>query len=385
MKLNVKPLVIASVSTLALALSACGSSAGEEGGGGSTKAAAEDILAMPSEIDDSDGLVIDGELIADADLLKEARSGDPVVWYTGSGEESAQVTADRFEAETGVKIEMTRMPSSKLVERVLSENGAGRLGADVLLVTDPILAQQLADEGVFSRFETASYSTIKDFDAVVQDDGLYYMPYYSAYSFSYNNAAVSGDDVPKDWEDLLDPKWKGKIGIVAAGAGGTVQGLADFQERHYGTEYWEGLAALDPVIYDTTSVQLEAMARGEIVIGTSGFNSTYGAEAAGAPITLAVPPGGISGTMNMQGLTTAGEDSPAAKVFMNWSMSSSGERFAAAQGFVAGRPDIPETKTGPYQLPKADDPSFEVYTPEDAAARGEDIVNRWNQVFGYTG
>ncbi len=384
MKKTTRNLAVAAVAAVSLTLAACGGSGDGSGAGAGADSAAEEILAMP-EIDDSDGLVIDGEEVADADLLAAAREEGSVAWYTASGAESAEVTAARFEAETGIDVDMTRMPSGKLSERVLSEAGAGRLEAGVVTITDPVLAEQFADEGVYTPYEVASYDTLTGMDGVVWEDGLYYAPYYSAYSFAYNDQAVGEDDAPKDWDDLLDPKWKGKLGIVNAGAGGTVQGLARFQETKLGDDYWEKLAAQEPRIFDTTSVQLEALARGEIEVVTSGFNSTYGAEVAGAPITLVVPPAGVSGTYNMQGLTEAGADSAAAKVFQNWTMSTAGQKFAAAQGFVPSRTDTPDTPVGDYQLPAADSDQFTLYTPQEAKEIGADVVSRWNRAFGYSG
>ncbi|MFI5715753.1 ABC transporter substrate-binding protein [Nocardia sp. NPDC051750] len=370
---------VATALLLSASLAACGGGAGRP----DDVAVAAAMLPMPA-ITDTDGLVIHGEEIADAELLAAAR-GQSLNWYTASGAESAALTAARFEAETGVDVNMTRLPSGKLNERVLSEHGAGRLSAGVVTITDPILAEGFAAAGVFTPYRTPTYDKLAAMGDVVWGDGEYYTVYYSAYAFAYNDLAVEANDAPARWTDLLDSKWQGKLGVVNAGAGGTVQGLADFQERVMGKDYWAGLAAQEPRVFDTTSVQLEALARGEIEVATVGFNSTYGAEEAGAPIELVVPEQGVSGTFNMQGLTTAGADNAAARLFMNWTMSRSGQEFAAAQGFVGSRTDIEQVPTGHYQLPKADDENFVVYTPEDARTRGEDIVARWNKTFAFSG
>jgi iron(III) transport system substrate-binding protein len=372
-------MLVAAVVAAGALLAGCGG-----GGGSSTDDVTGGMLAMPT-VDDTDGLVIAGEQVADAGLLDAARA-DTLVWFTGSGSESAQLTADRFTAETGVKVEMTRMPSGKLNERVLSEAGAGRLSAGVVTITDPLLAEGLATQGVYVPYtEMPTHDVLAGTANVAWDDGAYYTSYYSAYAFAYNSRAVTGDEVPTSWKDLVDPKWKGRMGVVNAGAGGTVQGLADFQERVVGPDYWAGLAAQQPRIFDTTSVQLDSLARGEIEIATAGFNSTYGAEKSGAPIKLVVPTEGVSGTFNMQGLTSTGQNSPAAKLFMNWTWSKAGQQFAAAQGFIGARTDIEQVPTGDYRLPKADDPAFVVYTPEQAETQGADIVRRWNQTFGFNG
>lgn len=371
--------LVAALAAGGLLLAGCGG-----GGGGGTDTVTEGMLALPA-VDDANGLVVGGEQVADAALLEAAR-GDTLVWFTGSGSESAELTADRFTAETGVEVEVTRMPSAKLNERVLSEAGAGRLSAGVVTITDPLLAEGLAEQNVFVPYtDMPTHDTLTGTENVTWAGGAYYTSYYSAYAFAYNDRAVEGGDVPSSWNDLLDPRWKGRTGVVNAGAGGTVQGLAAFQEEVLGPDYWTGLAAQQPRIFDTTSVQLEALARGEIEIATAGFNSTYGAERSGAPIKLVVPEEGVSGTFNMQGLTSTGQDSPAAKLFMNWTWSTSGQQFAAAQGFIGARTDIEQVPTGDYRLPKADDPSFVVYTPERAESEGADIVRRWNQTFGFNG
>jgi iron(III) transport system substrate-binding protein len=395
LKSNFKKASIGAVFSMALLLGACSGEAADgpvtedpvtEDQVTSSKAlenVATEILAMPS-FDDSDGLVLAGEKIADAALLEAARS-EKLVWYTGSGTRSAELTAARFAAETGVEIEMTRLPSSKLGERVLSEAGAGQLSAGVVTVTDPNIAQNFADEGIVVPYETPLYAELSQMGPIVWDSGAYYTVYYSAYAFAYNNQLVDEANAPAKWADLIDPQWEGVFGMVNAGAGGTVQGLAYFQKNAFGEKYWEDLAALQPRIFDTTSPQIDALARGELTLGTIGFNSTYAAILDGAPIELVVPEDGISGTFNMQGLTTVGKDNPAAQLFMNWTMGKSGQQFAAAQGFVGVRTDIEQIATGPYQLPRADDSTFFLYTPEMAKEFGEDTVARWNTAFGYTG
>ena len=98
--------LVAALAAGGLLLAGCGG-----GGGGGTDTVTEGMLALPA-VDDANGLVVDGEQVADAALLEAAR-GDTLVWFTGSGSESAELTADRFTAETGVRVEVTRMPSAK--------------------------------------------------------------------------------------------------------------------------------------------------------------------------------------------------------------------------------------------------------------------------------
>ncbi|RYF46842.1 MAG: extracellular solute-binding protein, partial [Comamonadaceae bacterium] len=327
MRTKLRGVVAALFATTTLFASACGGNVNDQ---------SDSALPMPT-IDDTNGLVIAGEQVADADLLAAARQ-QTVRWVTGSGAESAELTAKRFEAETGVKIDMTRMPSTKLNERVLSEAGVDRLSFDVVTITDSALAAGLSDQGVFVPYtDVPDYDALANMQNVVFNGGDYYTAYHPVATFAYNNQKIDEADAPKSWKDLLDPKWKGRIGILGAGAGGNTVDLVAFQEAVLGQKYWADLAAQQPRLFDVTSVQIDSLARGEVDIITAGFNTTYAVELSGAPISLVIPEEGMSGSSCLQGVTTAGANNAAAKLFMNWTMSKSGQQFAAAQGYVSAR------------------------------------------------
>lgn len=105
-------------------------------------------LLPPSAVDTSDGLRIDGELVADKQLYDAAKN-DTVILYSGTGKEAEDLTAARFMQETGINIELTRLPTNKLAERALSEHGAGQLPAEIIRITDPRVAREFEKQNVF--------------------------------------------------------------------------------------------------------------------------------------------------------------------------------------------------------------------------------------------
>jgi iron(III) transport system substrate-binding protein len=160
--------------------------------------------------------------------------------------------------------------------------------------------------------------------------------------------------------------------------------MARFHISKFGVEYLEQLGELKPRIFDTTSVLMEALTRGEISVGTSSASAAYAVQSSGAPIRLAVPEDGVNGTPFAMGLTPQGEKSAAAKVFMNWTMSKAGQAFTAAQGYVPGRTGLPAQATGDYQLPAADSPDFVIHTLADEKHAKSD-TKVWNNAMGYLG
>lgn len=366
---------LVAATALVVTLTACG-----QEGGGKDEQARE--LYRASEVDTSNGLVIDGELVADK-ALWDAAQGGVVKLYSGTGKEAEDLTAARFKQETGLDIELTRLPTNKLAERVLSEQGAGKLGADIARVTDPRVAKQFSEQGVFVPYATPFDDLLRQQNTGLRD--TYLNCYYFVNAMGYNDAIIE-EDQPTQWEDLIDPKYKGKLGVVAVTTGGTLNALANFQISTLGEDFLKKQGEQNPRIFDSTSTEVDALARGEISIASLSFNNAFAAELAGAPLELVIPDKGVSASENLMGMTANGLANPAAQVFMNWTMSKSGQGFAAAQGFVPARTDMDPIKAGDkYQLPQANSPQFHLFSEEEYdefAARDEEI---WKQAFGYMG
>ncbi len=360
---------------LAASLSACGG----------TSTAAKDapgaeLLPMPV-VDTTDGLRIDGELIADK-ALYEAAKDDTVKLYSGTGKEAEDLTDARFSAETGIKVDLTRLPTNKLTERALSEAGAGKLDAGLLRITDVRIARQFADKQIFVPYRTPFHDILAAQNPKMSD--TFVNCYYFTIAMAYNTAAIE-QDPPTKWEDLNDPKYKGKLGIDAITTGGTLNALAHFQISTFGPQYLEAQSKQEPRIFDSTATQVDALARGEIAIAPVSFHNAFATELAGAPIKLVIPEEGISASEGVLGMTPKGLQSPAAKVFMNWTMSKAGQRFAGAQGFAPSRTDIDPVKAGEYELPKADSPRFHLFTEEDFARYADADEQVWKRAFNYVG
>ncbi|QNP76152.1 extracellular solute-binding protein [Streptomyces roseirectus] len=341
---------------------------------------AAELLAKPA-IDTSDGLRVDGELIADQKLYQAARK-DTAVLYSGTGQEAEELTVARFEADTGIRVRLTRLPTNKLAERALSEQGAGRLKAGVIRITDPLVAREFAEAGVYVPYRTPFHDRLPRGTALTSD--RYWAGYYIVNAMGYNSAVIT-DDPPTGWQDLTDPRHKGKLGVVAITTGGSVKALARFQIEEFGAGYLRAQARNRARVFDSTSTEVDALARGEIAIASLSFNNAFAAQAAGAPIKLVVPEEGVAGAPTPLGVTEQGLKSPAARVFANWSVSREGQRFAASQGFIAARTDIGRTRAGAYQLPTADSPRAHLLTEDQMERHSKADERVWRKAFDHLG
>ena len=301
-------------------------------------AVAQSVPKPAINIDTRDGLVINGENLGNAKMLADARAEGSIVLYTSAGEDYERQFADRFKEHTGIEVKMVRLVVNRLSERVLSEHGAGKLAADVIRMSDAPTIKVLQDAGVFQSYRVP-FDARLDGNAKVSDAGYFYRYSSSVYTVGYNSQLVKGPDVPKSWKDLLNPKWKGRIGIVSVDAGGSSAALARFQLSKFGEDYLKAYAAQNPRIYTSAAGLLTSMARGEILVGHVIPARVSVAKETGAPVTFVIPEEGMSGWDFYIGATKSSKKT-AGKLFITWVMSRYGQQLLAELGDYPARTDV---------------------------------------------
>lgn len=336
-----------------------------------------------AQVDTSNGLVVEGETIADSALFDAAKKEGSVVFYTGGSEQSEAQVTEAFTADTGIAVETIRLAPNRLSERILSEQGAGKLGADVIRISGEDLVVSVAESGAFKPFDVPQ--EFKLAEGAKNGDGLYYRTYDRVYTFAYNNQLIDQGEAPKNWADILDPKWKEKVGIVQVGAGGSTSALTRFQLDVLGQDYLKGYAAQKPRIFDSVAAQTDALARGEVSIATVPIATAYGAQLKGAPITIAVPKEGMAGYAFYAGMTKSAPHPAAAEVFSTWLLSKRALEVSAGQGDYPARTDISNPSAGEQELPGADTDAVYRATIEDSIKNLGTDADLWKKIFGYTG
>lgn len=353
---------------LALPLAACG------GSGASSAPVAE-----------GEDLVIDGELIADADTYAAALEEGSLVFYTGASEQSEADVAEAFTESTGIDVEIVRLAPNKLNERILSEAAADKLGADLIRISGEDLIKGIANAGAFTELELTDDITSGLFESTVSPDGLFASSYDRLYSFGYNNQLIDAADAPEDWADLLDPDLSGVTGIVQVGAGGSTAALTRFQLDVLGEDWLRDYAAAEPRIYDSSAALTDGLARGEISVGTIPIATAYSASLDGAPITIATPEEGAAAYPFYIGVSASAKSPNAARVFANWLLSSEAQELAASMGDYPVREGMPTTTIGDVELPPADSGFAYRVSVDEALEHIEPDAQLWTSIFGYTG
>src|SRR5437870_3651084 len=145
------------------------------------------------------------------DLVESAKSEGEFVFYSGIPVPDAQALLSAFEKKYPlIKTTQYRATGPALVSRIETEQRAGRPVWDVMNSTgfEPYV---LLEQGYFAKYDSVER---KNFPAGHKDvEGFWTTMYTSPNLVTYNTRLVAPKDLPREYSDLLDPKWKGRLGL----------------------------------------------------------------------------------------------------------------------------------------------------------------------------
>jgi iron(III) transport system substrate-binding protein len=222
------------------------------------------------------------------DLIAGAKKEGVIDFYGPStlGPEGAQAIVSAFNKKYGLNIKVNFTPSGNMTRdtaKVIQVSAAGQPPEwDIMLVTDAHHGS-LWLRKLQKNFDYASLGVDKR--RIEYDNGTVSVANQFALP-TYNTKLVPAKDVPKKWEDLLDPKWKGKIGVInsthhwgrlAVGAWGDEKTL-DFVKK---------LAAQKPLL-TRAGEMAQRLILGEVLVSATLQDSQlHEAKESGAPLAFA--------------------------------------------------------------------------------------------------
>ena len=144
-----------------------------------------------------------------AGLIEGAKKEGKVVWYAAMNINDSNALLSRFEKKYPfIKTELLRAGAEQLLNRILTEDSAGRSALDLVNLTT---INALKRRGLLQLHRS------QEFQAYPQEfkdtDGYWATLYNNYYVIGYNSKMVPQKDAPRNWDDFLDPKWKGRIGM----------------------------------------------------------------------------------------------------------------------------------------------------------------------------
>ena len=150
-----------------------------------------------------------------AALVKGAQNERLVEWYATLPVEHSKILIEAFRQRYPfLEVNYTGAGGGRMVNRVVTEHRAGLNKFDVLGGTSTSHVA-LMKAGLVARNVTPVRKEIRNGFMDAEDYRV--SPFTYALVIGYNNRAVSKEQRPRSYEELLEPKWKGQIGVEAAG------------------------------------------------------------------------------------------------------------------------------------------------------------------------
>ncbi|WP_232699470.1 extracellular solute-binding protein [Brevibacillus daliensis] len=162
--------------------------------------------------------------------------------------------------------------------------------------------------------------------------------------FVYNTDLVKPEDAPKTWDDLLDPKWKGKIQMANPAASGTatLTVLAQLMERgeEPGWDYFKKLMDQVSALPDSGSAPTKAVAKGEASIAIAFDFMAYEMKAKGEKVDFIVPEK-TAIIVNPVSLVQDGPNPAGGKAFIDYLLSKDGQQILSNWYHIPIHKDVP--------------------------------------------
>jgi iron(III) transport system substrate-binding protein len=317
-------------------------------------------------------LVFCGGAHAQSDaLIAGAKQEKEVVWYTTTSAGDNQAIVAGFSKKYPfIKVQVLRSTGEKLRQRVLTEIAAGQYLSDVLSVSSMEMGL-LKSKNLLQPYDAPE---AVNYPAVAKDK-TFTAIYARNFVLGYNTAMIGEKDRPKDWPDLLDPKWKGKFGLDEEEFEwyGT---LIEYWGRERGSKFMNALAAQQPTLRRGHNLLAQLMAAGEFPIAIVFPFEIEQLKRRGAQVDWSSSSDPIVTSINVVAHTVKAPHPNAAKVLINYILSEEGQTIIKNVSRVPIRPGIKPT------VAKLDQSTLKIrYVPADMYTKIAEYEKEFRDLF----
>ena len=303
-------------------------------------------------------------------VIEGAKKEGELNLYTSAQADDIGAVAAAYEKKYGIRVSMWRSSSEKVLQRAIAEARANRRSMDVAETNGPEM-ESMHRERILQLVRSPHLADLVA--PALLPHGEWVGTRLNVFVQAYNTKAVRKQDLPRSWEDLFDPKWKGKLGIEQEDADWLAGMLGELGEAK-GTKVFKDIVAKNGMSMRKGHTLLaQLVVSGEIPLALTVYN--YKAEqlkAKGAPIdwfaigTAIARPNGV-------GVARAAPHPHAAVLFYDFEISEEGQRILAQRDFV---PTSRKVDTPLNKLP------LKFVDPRVTLDEYDKWVNLYQEIFG---
>lgn len=282
------------------------------------------------------GFALSGAPLVAQTLRQKAEAEGKLMFYATFNAADSKTLVDGFK-QLYPKIDAVfyRSTDSAMMERILTENRAGQNLWDVV-VTTSFYGHNLKKRGLFAAYDSAERKFYRD---GYKDPQATWTSSYTNYAaFGYNSRAVAKTSVPKSFNDLLKPEWKGQIGMDSRAyewfgtmlkAMGEEKGLVYMRELAKQTQLRAGRTLLAQLV-----------AAGEFTGALTAYSQTFEVlKPSGAPVDW-VYLNPVFANIHPTGVAAKAPHPNAARLFVDFVLSKRGQEVIRGMNRIPDRTDV---------------------------------------------
>jgi len=276
-----------------------------------------------------------------AKLIEGAKKEGELIIYGTTDLRQSTLINDKFrEKYPFIDVKLNRFTSDKLYPRLIAETRSGKFLADVL--QNNTLGMYFLRKGKF----LAPYVSPEErfYPKEFKDPGHWVTSSMNLHVIGYNTKAVARDKLPKTWEDLLSPPWKGRLMLNPREQ--WFAWILQIMGKEKGLNYMRALAKQKPAVRsESTAMRAQLIIAGESDLE---IDSTYSVlrplMKKGAPVdwttlgpALVVPVA--------YGLANRAPHPNAAKLFIDFVLSKEGQQLVLSFDRQSARSDLAQEQS----------------------------------------
>jgi iron(III) transport system substrate-binding protein len=316
----------------------------------------------------------------DGALEAAAKKEGELTWYVSqvngpTAEEGGRAFSEKY---PGIKVNVVRITTQVAYQRVNQELQHATPICDVLSTTDISQYKALKQKGQLQKISPPSAAGLAAPFQNFDPDGYYYPSYAGEVVIAYNTEKVKPAEAPKNWTDLLESRWEGKVALGHPAFSGYSGNWVILMKKLYGQSYLKKLEKNNPLISRSIIDTVTHLNSGERWVAVSPSASVLESIDRGNPLAVVYPTDGAILMIAPSAVLAKAPHPNAARLFLDFLLSADYAKISVKSRGEALRPDVPS-------LPgvKTVDQIKTIRATEQEAIEGiPEAIDDWRDIFG---
>ncbi len=313
-------------------------------------------------------------LLTAANWKEKAEAEGKAVFYASMTTSDVKALVDGFkQLYPKIDAQFYRTGDSQLMEKVMTEGRAGKPLWDVIAHTG-FYGHLLKKRGMLEAYDSPERKFYRD---AYKDPQAFWTSIYTTYAvFGYNTRLVPKASIPKSYEDLLKPEWKGQIGMEARAYEWFATAMRNMGGEEKGLAFMRRFAQQQPQPRSGRTLIAQLVGAGEFKGSVSVYSQSYEIlKATGAPVEwVALDP--VYASVHPTGIAAKAPHPNAARLLMDFLLSKKGQEILRSLRRI---PDRIDTPPDPPRLIEGIRPAI---TSPEVFDNFDRYIRLFNEIFG---